>query len=359
MPHRRGSRWLFSEGENVAIMRIECLRLAAPALFCALALASAARATPAATPASAHVRVSAMPFLSFAAFTLAQKEGYFAEQGLEVEFVALDRTYKGLPALATGELDVHSGTPNAAIFNAIAKGADLRLVAGKDYVPRGACAVDALMVRPDLAPAAGVPFDPARLRGRRIAVYSASFDEYLLERILARGSLGLKDVERQTIPFPAYAEAFRNGSVDAAIAAEPWVTRLAQDKVAVKVIGAEEVTPGFARSAIFFGPSLLRERPGVGERFVIAYLKALRRLAEGKHERNVRILAEHSGMAEDFVRSICWSSLRTDGGLDVEGLMDFQSWAVRAGYLDGTAGPERFWEPRFIERANAALGPAR
>ncbi|MHB8835136.1 MAG: ABC transporter substrate-binding protein [Candidatus Methylomirabilia bacterium] len=339
-------------------MRTDRVGLAAPALFCALTLAAAALPAHAA-PALEHVRVASMPFLSFAAFTLAQKEGYFAEQGLEVEFVALDRTYKGIPALAAGELDVHSGTPNAAIFNAIAKGADIRFVAGKDFVPRGDCAVDALVVRPDLAPAPGASFDVARLRGKRIAVYSASFDEYLLERILARNGLGLKDVERQTIPFPAYAEAFRNGSVDAAIAAEPWVTRLAQDKVAVKAIGAEEVTPGFARAAIFFGPSLLRERPAVGERFVIAYLKALRRLAEGKTERNVRIVAEHSGMTEDFVRSICWPTLRVDGGVDLEELMDFQAWAIRAGYLDSAVGPERFWEPRFTQRANAALGPAR
>jgi len=335
---------------------------AAIALLCALVLAAsrpAPCAAQGAAPAREHLRVSFMPFIGFGVFTLAQKEGYFAEQGLEVEFVALDRTYKGIPALAAGELDVHAGTPNAAIFNAIARGADIRFVAGKDYVPLAACAVDALMVRPDLAPAAGAPFDVARLRGKRIAVYSAAFDEYLLDRILAGKGLGLKDVERQTIPYPALAEAFRNGSVDAAIASEPWVTRLAQDKLAVEVVGAAAVTPGFERSAIFFGPSLLRERPAVGERFMIAYLKAARRFAEGKTERNVKILAEHTGLPEDFVRSICWSTLRADGGVNVEGLVDFQAWAVRTGYLDGPVGPERFWEPRFTQRANAALGPGR
>ena len=121
----KGAWFSGGPGNRSAAMRANRFVATSHASLCALALAMsplAASAAQGVAPAREHLRVAFMPFASFAVFTLAQKEGYFAEQGLEVEFVALDRTYKGIPALASGELDVHSGTPNAAIFNCVKNG---------------------------------------------------------------------------------------------------------------------------------------------------------------------------------------------------------------------------------------------
>jgi hypothetical protein len=74
------------------------------------------------TPEPVKVKVLSMPYITFAPFFIAQDEGYFAEQGLEVEFVQFDGLSTAIPALAQGEIDVVSGHIRASIFSAITGG---------------------------------------------------------------------------------------------------------------------------------------------------------------------------------------------------------------------------------------------
>lgn len=54
------------------------------------------------------LRVTALPFLSFAPLYIADAEGFFTEQGLKVEFVHFQRNGDSLPALLKGDVDVDS-----------------------------------------------------------------------------------------------------------------------------------------------------------------------------------------------------------------------------------------------------------
>ena len=69
-----------------------------------------------------RLKVALMPYLGFGILYLAEKEGFFAEQGIEVEFVRLDRVYMGLAPLIRGELDVLGGSSSPAFLNAVARG---------------------------------------------------------------------------------------------------------------------------------------------------------------------------------------------------------------------------------------------
>src|SRR5438067_1012334 len=67
---------------------------------------------------------------------------------------------------------------------------------------------------------------PADLRGRRVAMNTrGASPEYLLTKVLDGAGLTLDDVDLVTIPFPDMPAALANGSVDAAIPAEPAATR--------------------------------------------------------------------------------------------------------------------------------------
>ena len=68
------------------------------------------------------LKVLVAPFLGYAPFFIAMEEGYFAEQGLEIEFVKMGGTIEAIPALAQGKLDVLSGDISIGILNAIARG---------------------------------------------------------------------------------------------------------------------------------------------------------------------------------------------------------------------------------------------
>ena len=65
------------------------------------------------------------PFLSFAPFFIAQEEGYFTEQGLQIEFIKMKEEF-AFQALAKGEVDVWSGLVSIGALNAMHRGAQIR-----------------------------------------------------------------------------------------------------------------------------------------------------------------------------------------------------------------------------------------
>lgn len=81
----------------------------------------------------------------------------------------------------------------------------------------------------------------------------------------------------------------------------------------------------------------------------------MRRYNEGKTGRNVAVMAEHTGFEEDFLRQICWTSLREDGMINLQSVLDFQSWTAQRGHTKGTVPVDRIWDPRFVEHANGIL----
>src|SRR3970282_54166 len=105
-----------------------------------------------------RLRVLLEPFMSHAPLLLADAEGYFAKQGIEVEFVRLTENSSALPMLIDGSLDVLSGGPTAAILNAMARGLPVRAVAEKSYFRSGGCSRGGMVIRKALLDeAAGAP----------------------------------------------------------------------------------------------------------------------------------------------------------------------------------------------------------
>ena len=75
------------------------------------------------------------PFLSYAPFFVAQAEGFFADEGLEVEFVSISRAAVALPALVHGDIDVFAARVMPSFLNLIARGGQIRFVASKGFRP--------------------------------------------------------------------------------------------------------------------------------------------------------------------------------------------------------------------------------
>src|SRR5690349_23730833 len=93
---------------------------------------AAAHAPTAVAPLSppVHVRVGSLVTLALAPFLIAETRGYFAEEGLEVEYVRFDSGARQVAPLAAGQLEVGQGSHSAGLFNALASGIDLKIVAG-------------------------------------------------------------------------------------------------------------------------------------------------------------------------------------------------------------------------------------
>lgn len=281
---------------------------------------------------------------------IADAEGYFADQGLQVEMVAIPQsTSQSLPTLASGRLDVLAAGFNVGLFNAIARGAPIRLVAEKGHIEAGRCATNALVGRKALVES-GELSDLRRIRGLRIAVNAKASSGYAVEQLIAPAGLTLDDVETVQIPNPSLIEALDRGAIDLAWAEEPWITHLTS-------VGHGIVLASSPRdfAAIIFGPTLLERSPDAGRRFITAYLEGVRRYAEGKTPRNVEILAEVTGMTPELLERMCWPVIRENGELDTGSADEFQQWAVREELLSDIVPVDRFWDPSFIDYANRVL----
>ena len=89
----------------------------------------------------------------------------------------------------------------------------------------------------------------------------------------------------------------------------------------------------------------------MGARFLRAFLRGVRTVAEGKTDENIAILAEATHQDEELLQRTCWPSFRSDGGLDTATVNDFQRWLHREELLDRVLDPSEFWDPRFLQMA--------
>src|SRR2546422_11139893 len=96
-------------------------------------LASAAKAQ---MPPST-LRVGVVASVSDAGFFVPVERGYFAEQGLAVEFVPFRSAADMIAPLGVGQLDIGGGAGGAGLFKRLARGIDLRIVAAKGAVRAG------------------------------------------------------------------------------------------------------------------------------------------------------------------------------------------------------------------------------
>jgi NitT/TauT family transport system substrate-binding protein len=278
-------------------------------------------------------------------------QGFFTEQGLKIEFVRLGRSAEAIPALTQGNLDVIAGTTSFSLFNAIARGAKIKIVADKGYIAPAGCTELAIMARKGWAEASK-PVGALQLKGRRIAVNPVSSAAFIAEKALQPFGLTLDDLQIVDLPDPVKLEAFAANQIDLAYANEPWVTRMSQAGHAVPWISASQVVPDFQNGFITYGPSLLGQYPDVGRRFMVAYRKGVLRYNEGKTDRNLDIIAKHSGLDRELLRQACWPTFRANGAINARSMLEFQGWGSKKGFLDMTATEEQFWDSSFLDYAN-------
>src|SRR6266851_5164481 len=79
------------------------------------------------------VRYGELKLLSDAGVYVGVDEGYFAEQGIELELVTFDSAANMVAPLATNQLDVGGGAPSAGLYNALRNGVNVRIVADKGH----------------------------------------------------------------------------------------------------------------------------------------------------------------------------------------------------------------------------------
>jgi NitT/TauT family transport system substrate-binding protein len=283
---------------------------------------------------------------------IADEEGFFAREGIKLEFVSLSTDLtQGIPALEQEKIDAIAAQLGIGFFNAVARGARARIVADRGHVDPHSCDFTGIVGRGSLFESADPP--AAQLRGRRFAANSANASGYLIARYLASKGMTIADVKFVTVPDNVQLQALREGSIDALFATEPRLTPSLPGNQFIAP--GSKYTPGLQYGILIFGPSLLVTRRDLGQRFINAYLKGVRQLNQGKTARNLDIIARRIQVSVDTARSLCLATVRDDGGLDFPSLLEFQKWAVEQGHQTRIVSDAESSDLEFVRKAAAAL----
>jgi NitT/TauT family transport system substrate-binding protein len=106
--------------------------------------------------------------MSDAPIYIAAKKGYFSDEGLDVNVTTFRSAADMVAPLGTGQIEAGAGSASAALYNAVARGIRIKIVAEKASSPPGYGATK-ILVRKDHVDAHRYR-TPGDLKGMRVAM---------------------------------------------------------------------------------------------------------------------------------------------------------------------------------------------
>lgn len=356
------------------------LLLAAGVSACAPSAAPAPAVAPAtsiATPAAAsavaplanrtRVRAASQGIAGDAPAVVAAERGYFAQEGLDFEFVRFSNASEMIPALATGQVEVSAMSGNPALWNAVARGIDVKVTLDMITQAPGHGST-ALVIRKDL-------YDAGRGRslndlvGLDLAITppgKATVSACAVAAGLQRVGLTLDDLNIQSLTFPDMVPALANGSIDGGILAEPFLARARRQGSAVRVMGLDEMYPYFNLSQLGFATSFYNDRPAA-KAFARAYIRAGReylaavtgRSGEAERAQIDEMIARHTGLDAATVHEMVPSGLNPNGLPNVDSMLYCYQFFRDQGLIPTPVSEAAFaslWGTELVEEVLGEIG---
>ena len=298
------------------------------------------------------VKVDDRNAISNAGIYIAIEKGYFRDAGIRNELITFASAAKTLPALTVGELDVSAGSPSAGLFNAIAQGAPLRIVADKGQA-RAGTAYSLLVVRKDLVDSGQVK-TLRDLKGKKVAVFAKGItQDYMLGKMAEEMGLGIKDFDITYMGAPNQLTAFETKAIDAAVTVEPWGARFEERGVALRFLTPDQfrsLSP-YQVAVIIYSGKFIKERRPVAQRWMDAYLKGARFYVEkGPHDPEVlAILEKFTKVSAQAIRSATPHYQARDGRPSLESLADQIAWFVANGFMQEKIPVDRVVDLSFLK----------
>jgi NitT/TauT family transport system substrate-binding protein len=325
-------------------------------------------ATSAAPPAStaaplATVKVAGLRSAVDGPIYIGYERGYFVEHGLDLELSAFSDTNEMVPLLAQGQLHVGGSSVAASLFNAIARGIPLKIVADKSHRELGEKVAAGWAVRKDLLDSGQVR-EAADFRGRSIGLGSRGAQgDMELDVILGRGGLTLDDVDVKDIRYPDQVASFAGKTVDIALTFEPYSITLRDQGLADLLFTSAELIPNNQVSVVMYGPAFWQQQPDLARRWMVAYLRGVRDYTATFHEGKARpkeiidILVKHTILN----RPEAWEKsqpnhINPDGYVYRETLEAEKNWFLSRGLIERDVPLSEAVDDSYVDYAVAALG---
>lgn len=312
-----------------------------------------------------EVRVGTLGAISDAPIFIADKKGFFREEGIDVKMTVFQSAATMVAPLGAGHLDVGAGSPSAGMYNAVARKIEIRIVADKAMSTSGYGATK-LIVRKDHVDS-GRFKTLADLKGMKVAGNAPGVSNTaMLNAMLTSVGLKYTDVDVINLAFPDHLVALQNKSIDAGATIEPIATLAVQAGHAVEIMRDDQIYPNHQIATLIYAEEFAKKRD-LGVRFMKAYVRGIRfyvsalkegRLAGSNADEVIDILTEYTAVKnKDLLRKITPTGMDPDGKVNAASLQRDLDFYASQGLVETKIDINRIVDMYFAEAAVHALGP--
>jgi NitT/TauT family transport system substrate-binding protein len=315
--------------------------------------------------ASATVKVGIVNSVSDAPILIAEKKGYFHDEGLTQEYSTFSSAAQMVAPLGAGQLDVGAGGTSAGLFNAIGRGLDMRIVADKANDPPG-YGFAPLLIRTDLIKS-GRFKTLSDLKGMTVALSapgSSSWPE--LGAVLDKAGLKWDDVKHVALDYSDHIVGLRNGSIDAAITIEPSASIALATGSATKVMGSDQFYPNEEVAVLIYSGAFMKRRD-VATRYMRAYLKGARfyndalkdgKLAGPNAAEVIALLVASTALKDpEQYKKLVPNGVDPNGKVNVASMQRDLSFYRQLGMIESNVTADQTYDGTFATEAVKTIGP--
>lgn len=264
-------------------------RLATLAVICALALAgcgSSGKADPGGASAGAGglvpVTLAYSAWPGWFPWKVAEEQGLFAKNGLNVTLKYFDSYTDSLNALATGNVTANSQTLNDTLAS-VSGGSNQTIVLVND----NSTGNDRIIAAPGIT-------SVADLKGKKVAAEEGTVDHYLLLLALQKAGLSASNIDFVPLATDAAAAAFVAGRVDAVGVFAPFTTT-ALKRPGSTTIASSSDFPGAIPDHLVFGSDFVAANPATVQAVVQTWFDTLAYIQANKAQA-ITIEAKQAGV---------------------------------------------------------------
>ena len=314
-----------------------------------------------------EVKIGTPLVISDAPILIAEHKGYCREQGIRTSVINLVTGSQMVAPLGTGQIDIAAAATSAGLFNSVARGIGLKIVADKGSNLPG-YAYLSLLVRKELVDA-GKFKTLQDLKGLRCAEPGKGGSTgSTVNQALKSAGLRYDDVVHvYNMGFPEMITAMQNGAIDAAPVPEPFNTFGREQGIGVR-FSADAFYPRQTIAVALYGPDFMGKRAEVAHRFMVAYLKGVRfyngaikdgHFAGPNAEELIDILVRETRYKDPALyRKVVPNGCDPDGRVDRPSLeTDLAFYRENKFVENDTIGVADVVDDSYVEAARKVVGP--
>jgi NitT/TauT family transport system substrate-binding protein len=251
--------------------------------------------------------VGVLKLTSSAVLFVGAEKGYFKEFGIDPELVYFQAAQPIAVALASGDVEIGATGLTAGLYNIVAGGVQIWIVAdkGREWPDHN---LTALLVRKDLYDAGARTMRD--LKGKKIGITQVgSTFHYNIGRFLEKEGMAPGDVELVPLQaLPALNDALTARRIDAVATAEPFVSRLESTGAGVVIVRTGDTFP-WQIATVMYSAGFAKDRARAVA-FMKGYVKAARHYFDAvlakksgpAYDEVVAITAKYTGASPDLIR---------------------------------------------------------